>query len=161
MSDPRVTLAMDALRPQLCDIIDSVRASKELSDEQRLVTLVHSAAVLMGAAIGAHQRVDPSASPKVVGAVLMEILGEQMDMAVTALEALWGLNLSGGFDSQMALQALGHTEPGVREWAVRLAGDDNVVSPILARKLAAMAKTEPDVEVRSQLACSARTLLFS
>jgi hypothetical protein len=52
----------------------------------------------------------------------------------TALEALWGLNLSGGFDAPTTLQALGHAEPAVREWAVRLAGDDNTVSPGVARR---------------------------
>jgi putative heme-binding domain-containing protein len=76
----------------------------------------------------------------------------------TALEALWGLNLSGGLDEPTALQALDHAEPAVRAWTVRLLCDDNAVSGTVARKMATMAGTEPDVEVRSQLACSARRL---
>jgi putative heme-binding domain-containing protein len=96
-------------------------------------------------------RKDASAVP-----LLKKMLAEERGQ--TALEALWGLNLSGGFDGQMALQALDHAEPSVREWAVRLAGDDNAVSPALARRLVALAKGEPDVQVRSQLACTARRL---
>ena len=51
----------------------------------------------------------------------------------------------------MALQALGHKDPYVRLWAVRLLGDDKKVSPNAARTLADMARTEPHVEVRCQL----------
>ncbi len=73
-----------------------------------------------------------------------------------ALEALWGLNLCGGFDQQLALRTLQHQDPHVRLWTIRLLGDEKKVAAPLARKLAEMARTEPDVEVRSQLACSAR-----
>jgi putative membrane-bound dehydrogenase-like protein len=76
----------------------------------------------------------------------------------TALEALWALNLSGGFMEAEALEALGHTEPLVRGWAVRLLGDENQVTPAVAKKLAALAETEASVAVRSQLASSARRL---
>jgi putative heme-binding domain-containing protein len=75
-----------------------------------------------------------------------------------ALEALWGINLSGGFDDPLALQTLGHPDPYVRLWTVRLLGDEKNVSPAVARRLAELARTEPHVEVRSQLACSARRL---
>jgi putative membrane-bound dehydrogenase-like protein len=75
-----------------------------------------------------------------------------------ALEAFWALNLSGGFNDAMALEALDHREPHVRRWAVRLIGDGNSGSTELAGKLAAMAKMELDVEVRSQLACTAKRL---
>lgn len=75
-----------------------------------------------------------------------------------ALEAFWALNLSGGFNDAMATETLDHREAHVRRWAVRLIGDGNVTSTEIAAKLAAMAKTEPDVEVRSQLACTARRL---
>jgi putative membrane-bound dehydrogenase-like protein len=75
-----------------------------------------------------------------------------------ALEALWGLNLCGGFDDQLALRTLDHSDPYVRLWAVRLLGDEKKVSPPIAKRLAALALSEPHVEVRSQLACSAKRL---
>src|SRR5262249_31125982 len=49
-----------------------------------------------------------------------------------ALEALWGLNLSGGFDERLATETLGHRDPHVRLWTVRLLGDDKKVSPALS-----------------------------
>jgi putative heme-binding domain-containing protein len=75
-----------------------------------------------------------------------------------ALEALWGLNLSAGFDDGLAAQTLGHPDPYVRLWTVRLLGDANKVAPALVQRLAELARTEPNVEVRSQLACSAKRL---
>ncbi len=78
--------------------------------------------------------------------------------AQDALEALWGLNLCGGFDETLAVQTLDHKDPYVRLWTVRLLGDEKKVSPTLRRQLAELARTEPQVEVRSQLACSAKRL---
>jgi putative heme-binding domain-containing protein len=75
-----------------------------------------------------------------------------------ALEGLWGLNLCGGFDDRLALRALQHTDPFVRLWTVRLLGDPNQVAPVIAHKLGELAHTEPQVEVRSQLACTAKRL---
>lgn len=75
-----------------------------------------------------------------------------------ALDALWGLNLSGGFDDAFALEALAHPDPHVRRWAVRLIGDNCDAPTAAASAMAAMAKTEPDVEVRSQLASTAKRL---
>jgi hypothetical protein len=75
-----------------------------------------------------------------------------------ALEALWALNLSGGFDETAAGALLDHREPDVRRWTVRLLGDERRVSAEVAARLSAMARSEPDVEVRSQLASSARRL---
>lgn len=75
-----------------------------------------------------------------------------------ALEALWALNLSGGLTEATALQTLGHTDPFVRLWTARLLCDENQVSPAVAAKLASLAQTETNLEVRGQLACSARRL---
>ncbi len=75
-----------------------------------------------------------------------------------ALEALWGLNLCGGFNDAVALQTLNHSDPFVRLWTVRLLGDTKQVSATVAKRLANMAGTERNVEVRVQLACSARRL---
>jgi putative heme-binding domain-containing protein len=76
----------------------------------------------------------------------------------TAREALWALNLSGGLDDDATLAALAHRDPFVRLWAARLRCDDRQVPPAIAARLAAMAATEPDIEVRAQLACSAKRL---
>src|SRR5262249_1322308 len=75
-----------------------------------------------------------------------------------ALEALWGLYVSGGFDEPTAAKTLAHRDPYVRLWTVRLACDFGQVSPSLARQMAELAVAEPHVEVRSQLACSARRI---
>jgi putative heme-binding domain-containing protein len=74
------------------------------------------------------------------------------------LEALWGLNLCGGFNEELALKTLEHKDPFVRLWTVRLLGDAGHISRTEARKLALMARTEPDVAARSQLACTAKRL---
>jgi putative heme-binding domain-containing protein len=76
----------------------------------------------------------------------------------TALEALWALNASGGFNDAVAVESLDHANPYVRLWAVRLLGDSGQVSPAVAKKLADLATNEKNVEVRSQLACTARRL---
>ncbi len=73
-----------------------------------------------------------------------------------ALEALWALNLSGGFDELTAGELLEHADPFVRLWSVRLLGDEGTISTATAAALVAMAEREPHVEVRSQLAASAK-----
>jgi putative membrane-bound dehydrogenase-like protein len=75
-----------------------------------------------------------------------------------ALEALWALNQSGGFTESIALETLGHTDPYVRLWTVRLLGDERHVPVKIAERLAKLATDEGNVEVRSQLASSARRL---
>jgi putative membrane-bound dehydrogenase-like protein len=75
-----------------------------------------------------------------------------------ALEALWALNLSGGLTGDVALAMLDHADPYVRLWTVRLLCDQKQVPGESAARLAALALSERNVEVRSQLACSARRL---
>ncbi len=75
-----------------------------------------------------------------------------------ALQALWALYVSGGFDEDFARRLLDHRNPDVRRWTVRLLGDENRVSAAVARRLVELAGSEPDVTVRSQLACTARRL---
>jgi putative heme-binding domain-containing protein len=96
-------------------------------------------------------RKDPAAIP-----LLRKMLDGPNDQ--DALEALWGLNLSGGFDEFLALRTLIHKDPHVRLWTVRLLGDEKKVSAAMGRKLTELARAESDVEVRSQLACSARRM---
>ncbi len=76
----------------------------------------------------------------------------------TALEYLWAIHLLGGLDEPLVLACLKHPDPYVRLWAVRLACDDGRVGPKLAAVLARLAGEEKHVEVRNQLACSARRL---
>lgn len=73
-----------------------------------------------------------------------------------ALEALWALHWSGGFEDQFATEQLKHPNPSVRAWIVRLLGDRNTLSNTLQPLVAALAASEPDVQVRCQLACSAK-----
>jgi len=75
-----------------------------------------------------------------------------------AVDYLWAIHACGGFQEPLAEPSLAHKNPHVRAWTVRLLCDDRAVSDNLAAKLPALAKTEPDVEVRTQLAASARRL---
>ena len=76
----------------------------------------------------------------------------------TALEALWAINLSGGFNETVAREALSHTDPFVRMWAIRLLGDANKVSPTVLKQLVLLASDELHPEVISQLASTAKRL---
>jgi putative heme-binding domain-containing protein len=75
-----------------------------------------------------------------------------------ALEALWGLYVSGGFNEGFAATILTHRNPHLRRWVVRLLGDEGKVSAALLPRLIERATREPDGTVRSQLACTARRL---
>ena len=75
-----------------------------------------------------------------------------------ALEALWALCLAGGLDEATALKTLEHADPYVRLWTTRLLCDRSHVSSSVASALARRAAIEPDLEVRSQFACSAKRL---
>jgi putative heme-binding domain-containing protein len=75
-----------------------------------------------------------------------------------ALEGLWALNLAGGLDEATALKTLDHADSYVRLWTARLLCDRSHVSPSVSSALARRAALETDVEVRNQLACSARRL---
>src|SRR5581483_7018369 len=85
---------------------------------------------------------------------LRRLVLESEDDAL-ALQALWALYVSGGFGESFAEEALGHRNPDVRRWAVRLLGDERRVSAALGERLRELAAREPDVRVRCQLACSA------
>lgn len=90
-------------------------------------------------------------------------VGELMDRlpglsGQVALETLWAIYANGGFDESFAMSALGHDEPAVRLWVVRLLGDSKEVSTEMADALTRLAAVESDAETRAQLACSARRL---
>jgi putative heme-binding domain-containing protein len=75
-----------------------------------------------------------------------------------ALECLWALYVSGGFHDDVAMQTLDHEDQFVRIWTVRLLCDAKKVSKPIAEKLAEMSLSESYVQVRSQLAASAKRL---
>ncbi|MCH7989468.1 MAG: dehydrogenase, partial [Planctomycetes bacterium] len=75
-----------------------------------------------------------------------------------ALECLWALYVSGGFNDDVAMQTLDHEDQYVRIWTVRLLCDEKKVSKPIAEKLAEMSLRESYVQVRSQLAASAKRL---
>src|SRR5206468_5832775 len=88
-----------------------------------------------------------------VGQTLLKNLHDETGQK--ALESLWAWHaLTGPFDEL----DLGNDEPYIRLWTVRLACDDNTISDELARTLSDLAYREPHIEVRSQLAASARRL---
>ncbi len=75
-----------------------------------------------------------------------------------ALEYLWAYHLAGGLDDSSALDLLQHKDPFVRLWTIRLLGDSEHLSPMVLERILALARTEPNVEVRSQLASTAKRL---
>lgn len=75
-----------------------------------------------------------------------------------ALEALWVLHWCGEFNDELALASLKHSDKDVRRWGVRLLGDHRSISKKLANSLTKVAAQEPYVQVRSQLASSARRI---
>jgi putative membrane-bound dehydrogenase-like protein len=85
---------------------------------------------------------------------LRTLVLESKDEA-SALQALWALYVSGGFDEAFAGRLLGHPFSQVRRWTVRFLGDERQVSPPLGKRLIALAAKEPSAVVRSQLASTA------
>jgi putative membrane-bound dehydrogenase-like protein len=75
-----------------------------------------------------------------------------------ALQSLWALYVSGGFDDAFAADLLAHINPDVRAWTVRLLCDEKNVSASIQPKLVELARKDPSAFVRMQLACSARRL---
>lgn len=75
-----------------------------------------------------------------------------------ALEALWGLHQSGGLTDKIARQMLRHSDRFVRAWTVRLLCDDRQVDDQTAAALKQLATEEPYIEVRKQLASSAKRI---
>lgn len=75
-----------------------------------------------------------------------------------ALESLWALNLTRPLTDEDAEEFLNHRSPQVRLWTSRLICDDRKASHSIAERLVELAAEESNLEVRSQLACSARRL---
>jgi len=81
-----------------------------------------------------------------------------LEKGQTALEALWAINLLGGFDSETRRAALEHTDPHVRVWGIRLIGDEGKASRWESEKMGYLAAVDTNIEVRQQLAASAKRL---
>jgi putative membrane-bound dehydrogenase-like protein len=96
------------------------------------------------------ERRDPSSHPA------LRRMAEQTADAQLALQGIWGLAVSGGFDFAVAMRLLDHPAEHVRAWTVRLLGDRRQLSPALSRRLASLSRSEPSVLVRAQLAASAK-----
>ena len=76
-----------------------------------------------------------------------------------ALEALWTLNVCGGFNEALAFKLLDSSHAAVRMWTVRLLGDPKqAISIEMAHRLDDFAETDPSIHVRQQLACTAARL---
>lgn len=75
-----------------------------------------------------------------------------------ALQALWALYVSGGFDDAFAEQIIAHLNADVRAWTVRLLCDAKNVSAAILPRLVELARKDSSPQVRMQLACSARRL---
>ena len=75
-----------------------------------------------------------------------------------ALEALWTLHWAGHFDGTLAETLLQHDDPDVRRWTIRLLGDHRRISSKVAESLVNLAASESYVQVRSQLASTAKRL---
>jgi putative heme-binding domain-containing protein len=97
-------------------------------------------------------RRDPSVWPA------LRALARQSARPRLALQGLWALYVSGGFDDALAAELLGHPGGAVRAWTIRLLSDEGNVSAALAPRLEALAADDPSVIVRCQLAATARRL---
>jgi putative membrane-bound dehydrogenase-like protein len=75
-----------------------------------------------------------------------------------SLRALWGLNAVSEFDEPVAARAIEHPNSWIRAWAVRLLGERGEISAAMLGRLARLAREDPALEVRSQLASTARQL---
>jgi putative membrane-bound dehydrogenase-like protein len=93
--------------------------------------------------------------PKVLPRLRKQALEEKGPLA---LESLWALNVSGGFDDAVAEKLFDHPNEDVRTWTVRLLGDAKKVAPALQKRMVALAKSDPSPVVRCQLACTAKRL---
>ena len=100
------------------------------------------------------------------------LLGERQDRSVlpelrrlaregrgqAALERLWTAHQIAGFDAESALPLLAHQDAAIRLWTIRLLPPGAATPPELGRRLVALARTEPDAEVKSELANTAGRL---
>ena len=73
-----------------------------------------------------------------------------------ALDSLWAKARRGELDRGAGLQAMEDADPFVRLWAVRLLEDLGLFDAEVAERVVGLAATDSNVEVLSQIACTAR-----
>jgi len=93
---------------------------------------------------------------KVISALHKNIFEAKNDRL--ALQSLWALYVSGGFDDTLATKLLNHPDHSIRTWTVRLLGETRRVSMSIHLQLVMLARTERSPIVRNQLACTAKRL---
>jgi putative membrane-bound dehydrogenase-like protein len=75
-----------------------------------------------------------------------------------ALEALWTANVISPMDDDWALTLLDHPDAPMRSWTLRLLTRAGSIARPLHQRLVRLARSEPDAEVRSELAHTAGRL---
>jgi putative heme-binding domain-containing protein len=75
-----------------------------------------------------------------------------------ALQGLWGLYVSGGFNAELAVKLLDHPSECIRAWTTRLLGDEGAIPPEIDAHLWKLAESDASAIVRCQLAATARRL---
>ena len=85
-------------------------------------------------------------------------LKRQLAAASAPAEVLWVLHQAGALDDATARLTLTHPNPVLREWTIRLWGDQHQIPAEVWSGVLEQAAREPNVRVRAQLAASARRL---
>jgi putative membrane-bound dehydrogenase-like protein len=96
------------------------------------------------------ERADASIAP-----ILRRLIWQQ-DNRQLSTEAFWALAVSAPQWKEEATDYLHHYSPVIREWVVRLLGDDKLIPLKIEPELLILSQNEANASVRSQLACSAR-----
>lgn len=73
-----------------------------------------------------------------------------------SLESLWALALLDRLDDDYATEWINHPDPHIRRWVIRSRGDRRLAGENFAAALISRAGVEEDLEVRSQIAASAK-----
>jgi len=96
--------------------------------------------------------------PKQVGSQSPESRQRSLLIQAHGLDYFWAWNaLTRGDDREME-GFLTPTLPGIRTWTIRLLGDSPDIAPRFTRYLETQATIEANLEVRAQLACTAKRL---
>jgi putative membrane-bound dehydrogenase-like protein len=98
------------------------------------------------------ERREPSVLPA------LKKLALQKDNPELALQGLWAVHGCGALDQKLALALADHPAEHVREWTVRLLGDNRQLDPALVARFVSLAERDPSVIVRAQLAATAKRL---
>ncbi len=93
---------------------------------------------------------------KILPSLRLQLLGAANDQL--ALETLWALHVSGGFNDTLVKQFLTHGSEQVRAWTIRLLGDARKLSSSQQKLLASAAHNGTSPIIRRQLAATAKRL---